>query len=336
MTFKPGMTRWERIRATLRGAETDRTPVALWQHFPVIDEDPHKLADASLAFQAKYDWDILKFTPTGTYGIEDWGAETVWKPNGTGVRTVTKFGLDSPQAWAQLEKLDVNRGYLAKQNIALALTAHELKGSVPLLQTIFSPLTTARKLAGERIFDDLRQNPELFKQGLEIITDVTLRFAQEAIKAGANGFFFATQLASSRLLTAAEYQEFGETYDLRILKALRSQAEILVLHLHGEDIFFELANRYPVDIVNWHDRLTSPSLVEARNLTHATLAGGVNEWQSLQNGPVSAIQAELQQAIAASGGRKYLIAPGCVIPHLTPAAHIRAVREAVEKQAEKA
>jgi uroporphyrinogen decarboxylase len=56
----------------------------LWQHFPVIDEDPHKLAEASLDFQAKYDWDILKFTPTGTYGIEDWGAETVWKPTGTG------------------------------------------------------------------------------------------------------------------------------------------------------------------------------------------------------------------------------------------------------------
>jgi hypothetical protein len=25
---------------------------------------------------------------------------------------VTKFGLDTPQAWAQLEKLDVNRGDL--------------------------------------------------------------------------------------------------------------------------------------------------------------------------------------------------------------------------------
>ena len=332
MSVKPAMTAWERIRATLRGDETDRTPVALWQHFPIIDEDPLKLAEATLSFQDKYEWDFVKFTPTGTYGIVDWGAETKWQPNATGVRTVTKFGVTSVQDWPRLARLDVTRGYLGNQNIALSLTSRELKGSVPLLQTIFSPLTTARKLAGERIFSDLRQNPELFKQGLEIITDVTIRFAQEALKVGANGHFFATQLASSSLLTRAEYQEFGETYDLRILQALRPQAEILVLHLHGEDIFFDLADSYPVDIVNWHDRHTTPSLAEAKNSTHAALAGGVSEWQSLQNGPFSVIQAELRQAIAATGGRKYLVAPGCVIPHLTPGAYIRAVRDVVETQ----
>ena len=334
MPFKSEMTTWERIRATLRGDETDRAPVALWQHFPVIDEYPQKLAHATLAFQNKYEWDLVKFTPTGTYGIEDWGAKTAWQPNESGVRTVTKFGIHSPKEWPKLEKLDVSRGYIANQNIALGQVAQELKGSVPLIQTIFSPLTTARKLAGGRIFTDLRQNPELFKQGLEIITDVTIRFAQQALKAGANGLFFATQLASPSLLPPTEYQEFGETYDLRILKAIRAEAEILILHIHGENILFNLANRYPVDIVNWHDRLTFPSLSEARTRTPLTLAGGISEWNSLQTGPVSSIQNELRVEIAASGGRKYLVAPGCVIPHQTPEAHIRAVREVVEKQPE--
>jgi uroporphyrinogen decarboxylase len=332
MSAKPAMTAWERIRATLRGDETDRTPVALWQHFPVIDEDPQKLAGATLAFQEKYQWDFVKFTPTGTYGIVDWGAETTWQANFTGVRTVTKFGVTSAQEWPGLDNLDVTRGYLGNQNIALSLTARELKGSVPLVQTIFSPLTTARKLAGERIFGDLRQNPDLFKQGLEIITDVTIRFAQQSLKAGADGLFFATQLASSSLLTRAEYQEFGEIYDLRILQAVRAQAEILALHMHGEDIFFDLAERYPVDIVNWHDRHTAPTLAEARHNTRATLAGGVSEWQSLQTGPTSVIQTELRDAIIAAGGRNYLIAPGCVIPYQTPAAYIRAVRDVVETQ----
>jgi uroporphyrinogen decarboxylase len=333
MTAKSAMTAWERIRATLLGDETDRTPIALWQHFPVIDENPQRLAEATLAFQDKYQWDLIKFTPTGTYGIVDWGAETTWHRNATGVRSVTKFGVTSAQEWPLLAQLDVTRGYLGNQNIALSLTARELKGSAPLIQTIFSPLTTARKLAGERIFSDLRQNPELFKQGLEIITDVTIRFAQQALRDGADGLFFATQLASASLLTRAEYQEFGETYDLRLLQAVRSQAEILALHLHGEDIFFDLAHRYPVDIVNWHDRHTAPSLIEARSSNiRATLAGGVSEWQSLQSGPPSLIQSELRQAIAVTGGRKFLIAPGCVIPHQTPEAYIRAVRDVVETQ----
>ena len=55
MSFKATMTAWKRVRATLRGDETDRTPIALWRHFPVIDESPQKLAEATLAFQNKYE-----------------------------------------------------------------------------------------------------------------------------------------------------------------------------------------------------------------------------------------------------------------------------------------
>ena len=38
-------------------------------------------------------------------------------------------------------------------------------------------------MAGEQVFTDLRKHPEALKQGLEIITDVTTRFAEEAIDA---------------------------------------------------------------------------------------------------------------------------------------------------------
>lgn len=332
MHSRPKMTKWERIRATVKGEDTDRTPVALWRHFPLDDENPEKLAEVTLDFQEQYDWDLVKFTPTGTYGIVDWGTETTWYPNEMGTRTVTKFGVTSSGGWERLENLDVNRGTLANQNLAVGISARALKGKVPLLQTIFSPLTTARKLAGNRIFEDLRKTPDLFKHGLETITEVTLRFALEALKAGADGIFFATQLASHRVMNEQEYLEFGEVYDRRILKAIRPQAQIVILHIHGEDIFFNLANRYPVDFVNWHDRITAPNLAEARAQTNVALAGGVNEWQTLQKGTISAIEAELRQAIQATGSHKYMLAPGCVIPVNTPQEHIIAVRNIVEKE----
>ena len=37
-----------------------------------------------------------------------------------------------------------------------AATAKALGGKVPILQTIFSPLTTARKLGTEKLFADMR------------------------------------------------------------------------------------------------------------------------------------------------------------------------------------
>lgn len=325
------MTKRERLQAAVKGQATDRVPVALWKHFPVEDMTAEGLAAAAIAFQKKYDWDLIKFTPTGTYGIMDWGAETAWQPNNMGVRTITRFGLTKPEEWAQLPKLDATKGFYGQQNQALALVAREFKGEIPLFQTIFSPLTTARKLAGDRIFTDMRIHPELFKQGLETITQVTIQFAEEALKAGADGLFFATQNGSYRVVNEAEYRAFGEAYDRQILDAVRSKTQWIIVHIHGEDTMFDLLTRYPVDIANWHDRITDPSLKEARRHFSGLLAGGINEWNTLVTGPVSAIEADVKDAIEQTGGRGLLIAPGCVVPGHAPEEHLMLVRNAVEK-----
>ena len=324
------MTKWERIRATMRGEQTDRTPVALWRHFPVQDETPEGLAGATIQFQEAYDWDLIKFTPTGTYGIEDFGAETAWKPNDMGVRTVTQFGVTSPEQWKQLKAKDAAQGYMGRQIKALEITAKHFKGDVPLLQTVFSPLTTARKLAGDRIFADMRMHPQDFKAGLEAITETTIQFTLESLRAGATGIFFATQNANYWVVNDEEYRTFGEAFDLRVLQAARSQAEMIMLHNHGHEVMFELAKRYPVDLVNWHDRITSPSLKEARQKYDLTLVGGVNEWHTLLTGPAAAIQAEVKDAITQAGGRKFIVGPGCVVPGTVPGEHLMAVRRAVE------
>jgi uroporphyrinogen decarboxylase len=324
------MTKFERLTAAIKGEETDRVCVALWKHFPVDDMTPEGLAHSAIDFQNKFDWDLVKFTPTGTYGIMDWGAETVWKPNDNGVRTITKFGVTAAEQWPELEQLDVTKGHYGLANKALDLTAVEFKGKAPILQTVFSPLTTARKLAGDRIFTDMRTQPELFKQGLEIITQVTIRFCEEALKAGADGFFFATQNASYRVVSEAEYCAFGEYYDLRVLDAVKDKVQFNVVHIHGEDTMWKNMANYPVNMVNWHDRITSPSLAEARKQYHGLLCGGIDEWNTLVTGPASAIKEEVNDAIAQVSGRGLMIAPGCVVPGHAPEEHLMVVRRAVE------
>jgi uroporphyrinogen decarboxylase len=324
------MTHWERIRAALKGEETDRVPIALWRHWPPDDETPGGLAGVTLLWQKTYDFDLVKLTPTGTYGIEDWGGATTYTSADHGMRTVIKYGVLSAEEWPRLEQLDVTRGYLGNQIAAVPLVAGELKGSVPILQTVFSPLTTIRKLAGDRIFTDLRLRPELFKQGLQIVAETHARFAVESMRAGAHGLFFATQCDSYRLLSEAEYREFGEPYDRIILDAVRPEAEMIMIHAHGHDIMFDLLATYPADAINWHDRITAPSLKEARERFSGLLVGGINEWQTLVKGPAAAIRAEIQDAIAQTGGRRYMVGPGCVVPINTSPLHIRAAREAVE------
>ena len=56
----PEMTHWERIRATLKGEETDRVPISLWRHWPPDDETPEGLAAVTLNWQTTYDFDLVK------------------------------------------------------------------------------------------------------------------------------------------------------------------------------------------------------------------------------------------------------------------------------------
>ncbi|MDR3418581.1 MAG: uroporphyrinogen decarboxylase family protein [Nevskia sp.] len=324
---KSTMTHWERIEAAVAGQALDRVPVSLWRHFPVIDLDPVKLAEASIHWQKTYDFDLVKFMSRGTYSVEDWGAVSAYHDSPIGTRVIAKPGLTSADAWPRLAKLNPNEGVLGGEVKALSLTAEALKGEVPILFTLFNPLTTAYKLAGDRLFADLRRHPDLVEAGLAIIAQTTIDFARACLKAGAHGLFYSTQMATYRLLNEAEHLRFGAHYDRLVLDALAGEAKFTMLHLHGNDVIFNQALDYPANMVNWHDRHTELNLAAAMSRFPGLLAGGIDQ-DALPTSSIAAIKAQVRDAIAQTKGRRLLIAPGCVVPIATPDAHYRAVLEA--------
>src|SRR5207253_538218 len=92
----------------------------------------------------------------------------------------------------------------------------EQVGEVPVLATVFSPLTIAVKLSNDAHRAHLVADPEAVREGLETIADVTCAFARAAIERGCAGIFFAVQEASHAVLAEDQYREFGEPYDLRV------------------------------------------------------------------------------------------------------------------------
>jgi len=322
------MDHWQRIEAAAAGEAADRLPISLWRHFPEDDLDPAKLAAHMVRWQREWDFDLVKFMPSGTYGIEDWGATTAYHGAANGARAVVRTGLARTEDWARLARLDPRRGVLGRQVEALRLAARELGGDAPILQTVFSPLTTARKLAGERMFADMRRAPEALEAGLRIITEVTIEFALASLQAGAHGIFFATQCASYRVATEAEYLRFGKRYDLELFAALAGRTRFDLLHVHGEDVMFDVVADYPVRLLNWHDRLTAPTLGAASKRFPGLLVGGLEESRTLAGGPADAIAAQVRDAIAQTGGRRLMIGPGCVLLVATPPAHVRAAVDA--------
>jgi uroporphyrinogen decarboxylase len=325
------MDHWTRIEAAIAGAPADRVPVALWRHFPLDDQDPGRLAALTLQYQRAWDCDLVKFMPSGTYGVEDWGAKSVYEPVFNGARTITMPGVRRAEDWLRLPRLDPTKGVLGAQNDALARAAGELHGSVPILQTVFSPLTTARKLAGEALLDQLRSEPEAVEAGLRVITDTTIAFAEEALKAGAHGLFFATQLATTEVLTEEEYRRFGMRFDLEFFGSIRKKTRLNMLHIHGENILFDLLAGYPVEMINWHDRLTAPTLQAALGKFKGAVVGGLEERELLVSGGEAAVRAQVRDAIAQTGGRRLVVGPGCVAAIAAPEQNIRAVIDEARK-----
>lgn len=321
------MNQRERLQAAIAGEAVDRPPVAFWRHFPGDDQDPQALARATLSFQQRYNFDFVKVTPSSAFSVADWGVETVWRGNQEGTREYTRRRIQTPQEWRELESLDVHQGVLGGQLRCLRLLKEGLGGEIPLLQTIFAPLVVARYLRGDAFLVDLRRNPEELRAGLETIADTVARFAEAAIEAGADGIFLAVQQASYRVLSLAEYRELGVPYDRRVLEAA-SRGWLHLLHLHGEDVFYELLADYPVQAINWHDRATPPSLAEGKGLFRGAVVGGLRQWETLLQGTPDQVRAEVGEALVQTGGRRFVVGAGCVIPLTTPERNLRAATEA--------
>lgn len=319
-----------RVRAALEGRVLERPPVALWRHFPAADSTAEGLARAVLEFQREFDFDLVKVTPASGYMAEAWGAQLVPKNNPEGTREYLTRPIHTPQAWSTLGKLNPREGVLGRELKALTLTRRELQRDTPIVQTIFSALTTAKNLRGDHWLDDLREHPEELHAGLDIISETTLAFARESLRAGADGLFFATQLASSDVLSLEEYKKFGAEYDLRILTKLAPECELLVLHIHGMNIFFELLAEYPVQVINWHDRRTPPPLGAGQRRSGKTVLGGLNEWETLLLGTPEAVRAQARDACEQTSRKNLILGAGCVIPITVPKANVHAAAHSFE------
>jgi uroporphyrinogen decarboxylase len=323
------MDKHERIRAALHGEAVDRVPLSLWRHYHCADRTAGGLATATLELARAYDLDLVKLTPCGLYAVETWAEGCIDYPGTEHDPPVLKTpAVANPAGWRQLPSLEPASAALGRELESIGLVAAGLNGSTPIMMTVFSPLTLAYKLAGERVVEDLRQSPSDLHMGLETISRTTIDFARAALEAGATGVFFATQLAGSRWLTPAEYDAFGLPYDLAVLEAVTDRSEITVLHLHGQGIFFDLVNRYPIHAVSWHNWETQPTLADARQLTDRAFLTGLDR-DLLGQGPAPSIHAQVREVIAQTKGRGLILAPSCVIPTNAPPAHLQAVRAAL-------
>jgi uroporphyrinogen decarboxylase len=321
------MTRRERIRAAINREPVDRVPYAVWRHFPAVDRSPAGLAQATLRFHERYGSDVLKITPAGGAAVEAWGCVESSEVRPDGHRPCGRCAVQDAGDWKRVRALDPESapGYTEQIETIIRMGFDRRIGDAPVVPTLFSPLSLARKLSGGRLETDLRDHPDAVLGALEAITETLIRFAERALSEGLAGVFYAIQAASRHLHTEEDYARFGEPFDRRFLAAIHPRSSLTIIHAHGEAPMFDRLATLPAHVWSWDDRATPPTLAEAAAMVPGAVMGGLHQWRTLRDGTPEQAVAEARDAIAQAHGRGLIVAPGCVLPMDTPDATVSAV-----------
>ena len=325
------MTNRERVMAALRGEPVDRVPLAFWMHNFATENSAKDLAAESLRLVRTFGWDYLKPQSRAQCFAEAWGL----RYRSSGERAVPYTVIERPCAGAgdlaRLEPLSPESGALAEQLEALRLIRAGVGPDLPIIWTVFSPLMVVPFLLDggrDAALTIMRREPAALEHALEAIAETLAGYARACLEAGADGLFYATNIATRELITAAECRRFQRPYDLQILDAVAA-ASFNVLHVCGTDVRFEEFANYPVHAFSWAAGADNPSLREGHRRTGRAILGGLPAKPTIATLTRPAIADRTRAALGEMKRRWLLLGPDCSINPDTPAALLHAARAAL-------
>lgn len=302
------------VRATLALERTSRPPFGFWTHFPGADLDPATLARETLAFAKATRMDLIKSMPNGMYAVEDWGVVSDYSEIASGgAARVVKSPIATASDWAAIRPLDVTAGAFGRELDHLSRVVAGAGPNLPVIATVFSPLTIAKKLCPDKFETYLVTERPAIETALGSIAATVRAFAAKAVGLGCAGVFFAIQDATPAV-GAETYAALGRPYDLDALEGARG-GWCNAIHLHGDDVLFDAVADYPVQVLNWHIGETAPSIADYRAMGGAkAVLGGLRRY-NLTRGDAAGLAEDIAAARAADNARGVLFGPGCVIRH---------------------
>ena len=215
---------------------------------------------------------------------------------------------------------------------AIRLIKQELNGRVPLIGFAGAPWTILCYMVqgkGSKTFDEAKAfcytQPELAHRLLQMITDTTIAYLREQVKAGAD----TVQLFDSwgGLLGPADFETFSLKYIRQIVAAVKDEAPVIVFAKGAWFALEEMAATGAAGLgVDW---CIKPEQARAYAGTDVTLQGNFDPARLLS--PIPEIKSMVKQMIQSFGPQRYIANLGHGILPNIPVDHARAFVEAVKE-----
>jgi uroporphyrinogen decarboxylase len=307
--------------------------MSFWGHVYDRESNAADLAESTLEQRARHDWDFVKLNPRGSYHGEPWGLAFQYPGGRAGKPQRTSFPLRTLDDARKLRPVAGDAGALGEQLEAIRLVRAGLPDDVLLVETVFSPLSTLTYLSENvaAVEHAIANEPNAVHHALEVITRTFEDFVPRALAAGADGIYFATVhwASAERPWGADDYRAFAAPYDLRLL-ARAGGAPFNLLHVCRPRNFLPALADYPVAAVSWDPTAAGNlDLRRGRELVRGAVIGGIGHDDALVAADDAPALAQLDRGFELTGGRRWMIAPGCSIHPQTPPERLDALREAV-------
>ncbi|HUK64240.1 MAG TPA: uroporphyrinogen decarboxylase family protein [Dongiaceae bacterium] len=327
------MNHRERVMAAVAGEPVDRPPISFWGHFYHRESSAADLVEATLEFQREYDWDWVKLNPRKHYHVEPWGVRYRYSGRAAEKPVLESWPVHQPGDWAAITERPGDVGAFAEQIEAVRAMRAALPADVPLVETVFTPLAVLGEMVDEpgTLRLHMRTHPNAVRGALEAVTRTFETYVTRLVDEGVDGIYLATvDWASQNFMSTADYREWAREDDLRILARVTG-LPFNVLHVCKRRNLLLDFHDYPVAAFSYDATdPTNPPLAEALNRMRGAFMGGLSHEDALQARASDRVLEEFRHAAEITGGRRWLVAPGCSIPPATPAANLEAVRAAVD------
>src|SRR5262249_28860322 len=209
------MSRFDRLRATVRREPVDRPPYAFWRHFPTADRSPAGLARATLRFPARYGSDSLAVVPPAGYAAQAWGCLEAEAPQADGSRSCARCAVGHPEDWRAIRPLDPASapGYSDVVEALVRVGFDRRIGDAPVVVVLPAPSTVAARLGGGRLGAHLREWPGLVGDALRALAETQARFADICLGEGLAGVLYTVHVPDDPALGTAAYADLLESHD---------------------------------------------------------------------------------------------------------------------------
>jgi len=226
---------------------------------------------------------------------------------------------------------DPREGALGEQLEALRLIRAAVGPDVPIIWTVFAPpmiLPMLTRGGREQALGLLRDAPRESARAFDVMAETLAEYARLCLAEGADGLFYATNVATRALMSAEECRRWQRRWDLRILRSAE-RAPFNLLHVCGAGIHVDEFADYPVTALSFAAVPGNPTLAAAHARTGRAIVGGLPAKPEIAGMTEATLVARAGAATREMGGRWLLLGPDCSVNPDTPARLMHAVGAAL-------